>query len=259
MKPATRHGGADEVTNAKLEQSLKGIYRTQYDGEYMDGMGRRIPANRLVSHISQIIGLTEEEKALVSNFHYITSRLAGTRQIRRHIGHIVKSGMIIYGNPMSLTVTPSERHSGLCIRLTLVRRKDLAPKAGIAQQFQQHDFQSTTILTPQVPTARYDLRRAVTGRDPLCFVLAFLRTTKHVLPGLYGWRSCPTCPDCASGGQPCMNIYGSNAAPMGGSLGRIGAAVGAFEMQKAEGVLHLQMFMFEESAHQYLTLHLIAE
>ena len=55
-----------------------------------------------------------------------------------------------------------------------------------------------------------------------------------------------------------MNIYGSNATPMGGSLGRVDAAVGAFEAQKAEGVLHLHMFLFPQMAHQYLTLPQIA-
>ena len=56
-----------------------------------------------------------------------------------------------------------------------------------------------------------------------------------------------------------MNIYGSNATPMGGSLGRVDAAVGAYEAQKAEGVLHLHMFLFLQMAHQHMTLPQIAE
>ena len=55
-----------------------------------------------------------------------------------------------------------------------------------------------------------------------------------------------------------MNMYGSNATPMGGSLGRVDAAVGAVEA-KAEGVLHLHVFLFLQMAHQYLTLAQIAE
>ena len=67
----------------------------------------------------------------------------------------------------------------------------------------------------------------MTGRDPLCCVLAFGVNVKHILPSLYGWRMCPNCPDCATGDNPCMNIYGRNATPMGGSLGRVDAAAGA--------------------------------
>ena len=35
LKRALRRGGADDVTNAKLEQSLHNIYRKLHDGEYM--------------------------------------------------------------------------------------------------------------------------------------------------------------------------------------------------------------------------------
>ena len=99
----------------------------------------------------------------------------------------------------------------------------------------------------------------MTGQDPLCCVLAFGVDVKHILPSLYGWRMCPNCSDCATGDNPCMNIYGSNATPMGGSLGRVDAAVGAFEAQKSEGVLHLHMFFFPQMAHQYMTLPQIAD
>jgi hypothetical protein len=38
-----------------------------------------------------------------------------------------------------------------------------------------------------------------------------------------------------------MDVFGSNATPMGGSAGRADALIGAVEAQKAEGVLHLHM------------------
>ena len=56
-----------------------------------------------------------------------------------------------------------------------------------------------------------------------------------------------------------MNMYGSNATPLGGSLGRADAAVAAVEAQKAEGVLHLHMFLFLQMAQQDSTLAQIAE
>ena len=39
-----------------------------------------------------------------------------------------------------------------------------------------------------------------------------------------------------------MDIFGSNATPMGGSLGRADALVGGIEAQKAERVLHMHCF-----------------
>ena len=41
-----------------------------------------------VSKIDRIIGLTAEEKALLRNYRFMSSRLAGTRQIRSNIRHI---------------------------------------------------------------------------------------------------------------------------------------------------------------------------
>ena len=269
LRRAMRRGGVDNVTDADMQRHIMNIYKKLWDGEYMHNSGRRVPVKGDVSKISQIIGLSAEEKALVSNFQFMSGRLSGTRQMRRHIGHIVKSALIIYGCPVFMTVTPSERHSGLCIRLMRVRRKDPALTTGIAQQFRDWIGHDRPSIYPRddadanedvvIDLPEYDLRKAMTGRDPLCCVLAFGVNVKHILPSLYGWRMCPNCPDCALGSNPCMNAYGSNAAPMGGSLGRIDAAVGAFEAQKAEGVLHLHMFLFPQMAHQYLTLPQIAD
>ena len=82
---------------------------------------------------------------------------------------------------------------------------------------------------------------------------------KVVLPNLYGFRMCPTCPHCIETDEPCCDIFGSNAAPLRGSAGRCDAMVGAVEAQKAEGVLHLHFFLFLQMAMQHLTLKEIAE
>ena len=46
---------------------------------------------------------------------------------------------------------------------------------------------------------------------------------------------------------------------MGGSAGRADAGVGAVEAQKAEGVLHLHLFIYFQSAHQFGTLYEIGK
>ena len=71
-----------------------------------------------------ILGLTQLEKAILQNYTYMTTSLAGTRQVRRRIGWTVFSSRMVYGCPVFMTVTPSERHSGLCIRLMRYRDSD---------------------------------------------------------------------------------------------------------------------------------------
>ena len=56
-----------------------------------------------------------------------------------------------------------------------------------------------------------------------------------------------------------MDIFGSNATPMGGSAGRADALVGAVEAQKAEGVLHLHMFLYLQNACQFNNLSELAD
>ena len=62
----------------------------------------------------------------------MSGKIAGTRQIRRSIFHMVFSSRIVYGNPVFMTVTPSERHSGLAIRLYRGRSSDPAYRNGNA-------------------------------------------------------------------------------------------------------------------------------
>ncbi len=88
----------------------------------------------------------------------------------------------------------------------------------------------------------------------MCALQAFETHIKTVLPLLYGYRMCPDCPHCVETERPCMDVFGSNATPMGGSAGRCDAVVGAVEAQKAEGVLHIHMFLFFQMLHQQMTL-----
>ena len=70
-----------------------------------------------ISKITKIIGLKNTEKVLLANFHFMSSRIPGTRQVRNSIRHIIFSSRIFYGVPVFMTLIPSERHSGLAIRL----------------------------------------------------------------------------------------------------------------------------------------------
>ena len=80
--------------------------------------------------------------------------------------------------------------------------------------------------TAVVDLPEYDGRRLITSRDPLCCVHAFQVMTRVVLPSIHGFRMCPDCPHCSKGHDPCMDSFGSNATPMGGSAGRRDAMIG---------------------------------
>merc|ERR1712025_477333 len=113
--------------------------------------------------------------------------------------------------------------------------------------------------TQEIDIPEYDFRRAMTGKDPLCALHAFEANIGTILPLLYGYRMCPDCPHCIETECPCKDVFGSNATPMGGSAGRCDDVVGAIEAQKAEGVLHIHMFLFFQMLHQHMTLAEIGE
>ena len=251
------------------------IFELLCTGEYMEN-GRRHPVKGDISKLERIIGLTDTQRAIIRNYHFMSSRIAGTRQVRNSIRHLVFASRIPYGAPVFLTVTPSERHSGLAIRLFRGRRRDpgftcaaqsrelLLPYVGynapsLVPPSDEDDMEVATAEVPALPDLpEYDQRRLITARDPLCCVNAFLVATRVVFPALFGMRMCPRCPHCALTETPCMDAFGSNATPMGGELGRGDAAIGAVEAQKAEGVLHLHVFVYPQMVNQYETLQEIA-
>ena len=259
FRRAMKRCGVDDLSDEKIGTASARIYKLLWDGEYMDNVGRRTKVRGDVSRMTQIIGLTPLEKAVLYNYQYMSATLAGTRQVRRRIGHIVFSSRIIYGCPIYMTVTPSERHSGLCIRLMRYRENDPGLICSATASFRPWIGYELPSLCPPNDTVHidlpeYDLRRTMTGKDPMCCLNAFWTTIHVVLPNLFGWRMCPDCPHCTESDHPCMDIYGSNATCMGGSLGRTDAIVGAIEAQKAEGVLHLHMFLYVQMLHQFSTL-----
>ena len=151
-----------------------------------------------------------------------------------------------------MTFTPSERHSGLAIRLYRGRQNDPAYSDLSEQQRLCLSYQYPTLCpakqeddeTCVVDLPEYADRRGITARDPLCCVYAFKVMNQVVLPALHGYRMCPNCPHCALSDSPCMDYFGSNATATGGSMGRADAMIAAVEAQKAEGALHAHGFYY---------------
>ena len=91
IKQSFRRNGDEAVSAQDIGKSAQRIYELLWDGEYYDSCKRRMKVNGDISKISQIIGLSVAEKALLQNYHFISTRISGTRQIRRGIRHLVFS------------------------------------------------------------------------------------------------------------------------------------------------------------------------
>ena len=195
-------------------------------GQYLTSTGQRVAINGDTRQRIHAIGITEKQKAIVRNVDFIGGRIPGTRQVRRQMNHFIFSSKIVYGLPIFGTLTPSERHNGLALRLTRYRRRDPTVES-LAKNL--HGVEISDIIGPDAPSLEketaevdipeYEARKLLLARDPLCAVDAFSINIRVLLASLLGLRMCPDCPRCAQSSSPCTDIVGSNAEPMGVSLG----------------------------------------
>ena len=124
LKRALRRSAATDGSDRAIGEAAAHLYKLLWEGEYMDFAGRRQKVNGDISKVSRIIGLSATQQALLQNYFFMSSRIPGTRQIRSSIRHLIFSSRIFYGIPVFVTWTPSERHSGLVVRLVRGRRTD---------------------------------------------------------------------------------------------------------------------------------------
>ena len=97
-----RHAYMGEEEELGIGQAAQRIYHLLWHGEYWDeARQQRVPMQGKISKLRDIIGLGQKEKTMIDNFRFMSSKIAGTRQIRRNINHIVFSSRIVYGNPSS--------------------------------------------------------------------------------------------------------------------------------------------------------------
>ena len=251
-----RAGEAEERDEQSIGRAAAKIYDILWDGEYTRVDGRRVPVHGDTSKLLEAHGLSQTQRALIQNYRFMSGRIAGTRQVRRSINHLIFSARVFYGLPVFMTFTPSERHSGLMIRLSRHRKRDPAiqianpefapwigydapsleanstdgeskrPPSSEHKQADAEHLSDTEAITIDLP--EYDLRKLMIARDALCSVEAYHVAIRVVVAQLYGLRMCPDCPHCAVSGNPCMDSFGSSATPMGGSMGRGDARRGRF-------------------------------
>ena len=121
-----RRSSGEETQERDIAEAAAKVYKLLWEGEYIraDGVRQRVQGD--TAKILDAIGLTATQRALVQNYRFMSARIPGTRQVRRSINHLVFSSRVVYGLPVFMTITPSERHSMLMIRLIRYRLLDPA-------------------------------------------------------------------------------------------------------------------------------------
>ena len=257
---------AGNVHAAELAEAAAKLYERLAKGYYLHG-SRRLPIKYDVSKLRYADKLTPMERNLIRDLEFLSSKLPGTQQIRLMIGHSLFGARVEYGDPLFLTISPSAKHSGMCIRMSRYRESDpaiFAESHARATMRPWHTSQLPKIWATGngdsigIEIPEYDVRRMMTSRDPWAVMQAFIHAVKYILARLLGLRMCPLCPRCNATEFCCQNKFGDNMQPLGGTMGLAVALGGAIEYQRNDnphfhGNLHLA------TIYQHKTLYEIAD
>jgi len=267
--PACRHPvdlqKPGNIHAAELTDATGKLYKKLQSGKWFDGHKRR-KINFDVSKLPYAVDLSVEEKRLVKDLTFLTSKLPGTQEIRLRMGHSLFGARVEFGDPLFITISPSARHSGMCIRLS--RYRDCDPSLFYDSDDRPglrpwHEVQRPNIWgsnadnTVVIDVPEYDIRKKMTARDPWAVIQNFLHSLKGMLPRLLGMRMCPECPRCNAGDAPCQNKFGHNMMPMGGLLALAQGSGGCVEYQRNSNP-HFHGNVHIASAYQHKTLQEIA-
>ena len=238
MRTASLKVQEEEVSAEALQSNAKelceaagSLYHRLWHGYCRKGTKRR-RINGDTTLLRYAENLTDYEKQLLRNLGYIGRKLAGSQHIRLRMGHALFGARVSYGDGAFFTISPSERHCGLTLRLSRCRRNDVwltreedsveahralaGAERPALEGCREPDEEEVGIEIPE-----YDVRRTMIVRDGLAPVEAFKVLVIVVLARLLGVRMCPLCPRCnAEGGyHPCQDQFGSNMRPCGGIFG----------------------------------------
>ena len=282
--PSLRHQARVETADALAAESrdlcdaAMNLYQHHlWHGYQVSRTGRKQYINGDITKLRFAHGLTAVEKKLLQNMGFITRTLAGAQELRLQMGHCLTGANIVYGTGVFITISPSERHSGLTLRLLRKRANDPWLKYGepdfktLMQKLAAADYPSLETPTrewadandcdyAEIGLPEYKLRRQAVSNDILCCVEAFLVLVKVVLATLLGIRMCPKCPHCNANDSrnPCQDLFGSNMDTFGGIFGACDGFGGAVESQRG-GTLHIHLIAYIISAFQHSTLARISE
>ena len=90
----------EELSDKTIAEATARILQLLRHGFYRDPTGKFTKANGDVSRITQLVGLSDQEQRLLRNYHFMPSRLPGTRQLRRTINFLLFRARVVYGTPI---------------------------------------------------------------------------------------------------------------------------------------------------------------
>jgi hypothetical protein len=128
--------GTSSVVDAatKLEEqdaavAAADLYKKLTSGTYTGHDGKRRKIDGDTTKLPHADNMTPLQKKLLADFRFRTRLVPGTREVRTKMGHIGFWASVFYGQGIFITVTPSERHNYLAIRLSRYRASDPYVKA----------------------------------------------------------------------------------------------------------------------------------
>ena len=252
-------------------------------GWYKDGNENWQKVNGDIAKVGYVPDLSEEARVLLKNIGYTSRKLPGTIEARRMMRFITQAYRIKYGTAVFVTFSPDEKHNLLMVRLSRTRQEDpvwqnsdlksqrgfsrkdepsldkdtARCKFGTSTKADGDDEEvsfavSSEDLTGFLPT--FDQRRRILATDALASVEGFRVMVELTMQYLFGVNYCPMCPNCATRGNPCQDLFGSSAKAEGGIFGRVDAVFVSIEAQKSTGSLHAHCQVFVQCLHQHTPL-----
>ena len=113
------------VLAAELVECATKLYEKLNKGFYVDGQGKRRRINHDFTKLHMADGITKMQQDLIRDMTFLSKKFPGTQQVRLLIGHALFGAGVHYGMPLFWTISPSSRHSGLCIRLSRFLKDDI--------------------------------------------------------------------------------------------------------------------------------------
>ena len=123
-KHAVDREKAGNVLAPELVDSATKLYEKLAKGYWTDSQGKKRRINHDFSKLQYAENLTQMQKDLIRDMTFLSNKFLGTQQVRLLIGHALFGAAIQYGTPLVWTISPSSRHSGLCIRLSRYLEND---------------------------------------------------------------------------------------------------------------------------------------
>ncbi len=142
----------------ELCEAARNLYEHHlWHGFQMTRNGTKRYINGDITKLRYAHGLTKAEQKLLHNMGFVSKTLSGSQELRLQMGHCLTGAGVVYGDGVFITMSPSERHSGLTLRLLRKRSNDPWLKYG------QADFKKLmqTLAAVEAPS----LEAAMQGAD----------------------------------------------------------------------------------------------